>query len=314
MRFFSAEDVKKALPMRAAVEAVKNAFIQLSDGEAVVPGRIHMDIPEHGLTALVMPSYLPKIQRLGLKLISLCRKNPAKGLPFAQAVVLVMDAVNGTPLAVMDGAAVTAIRTGAASGAATNVLARGEARVAAVFGAGIQGRAQLEAVCAVRPIKKAYVFEPDEQRAELYAREMSHKVSIEVKVSVSAADLREADIVCTATTSSEPVFSDGDLKSGVHINAVGSYKPEVREIPPETVCRAKVIVDHRESSLAEAGDLIIPLRQGLITESHIYAELGEVLSGKIPGRTSDDEITLFKSVGNAVQDLAAACLVLQNAG
>ncbi len=300
--------------MGRAIEAVKEAFVQLSRGEAVVPDRVHVDVPEHRLTALVMPAYLPKIQRIGLKLISLAENNPEKGLPLAQAVILVMDAVNGLPLAVLDGTAVTAIRTGAASGAATEVLARGEARVAAIFGAGIQGRTQLEALCAVRPILKALVFDPDERRAGLYAREMSQKLSIEVKVSDKASDLREADIVCTATTSSEPVFSDRDLKPGVHINAIGSYKPHVREVPSETICRSKVIVDHRDSSLAEAGDLIIPLRQGLISKNHIYAELGEVLSGKKSGRASDDEITLFKSVGNAVQDLAAAALVLENAG
>jgi ornithine cyclodeaminase/alanine dehydrogenase-like protein (mu-crystallin family) len=309
LRFFSSADIERSVSMPEAIRAVKEAFIQLSAGQALVPHRTSLELPELRTTALVMPAYLPAAKLIGLKLISLCEDNPAKGLPLAQAVTILMDAETGTPLAVLDASYLTAVRTGAASGAATDALARKEARVAAVFGAGVQGRTQLEAVASVRPLDRAFVFDVDARAAARFAEEMGRSLSLRVEPAASPRALREADIICTATTSAVPVFSDADLKPGAHINAVGSYKPHVRELPAETVIRARVFVDHRASALEEAGDLIIPLRAGQIAESHLLAEIGEVLAGLAPGRLSEDEITLFKSVGNAVQDLAVAGLV-----
>jgi ornithine cyclodeaminase/alanine dehydrogenase-like protein (mu-crystallin family) len=309
LRYITDEEVRRALTMPEAIRAVKEAFIQLSTGQALVPARTSLEIPEFRTTALVMPAYLPRTKRLGLKLISLCEDNPAKGLPLAQAVAILMDAELGTPLAVMDASYLTAVRTGAASGAATDALARRDARVVAIFGAGVQGKTQLEAVAAVRPIRKALVFDVDPRAAAAYAKEMGRKLALDVEPASSPEALREADIICTATTSAVPVFSDANLKPGVHINAVGSYKPHVREIPGETVRRAGVFVDQRQACLEEAGDLIIPLREKLIDEDHILAEIGEVLAGLKPGRRSDDEVTVFKSVGNAALDLAMASLV-----
>lgn len=310
MRYITDEEVRRALTMPEAIRAVKEAFIQLSTGQARVPVRTSLEIPEFRTTALVMSAYLPRTKRLGLKLISLCEDNPAKGLPLAQAVAILMDAELGTPLAVMDASYLTAVRTGAASGAATDALALKDARVVAIFGAGVQGKTQLEAVAAVRSIRKALVFDVDPRAAADYAKEMGQKLSLDVKPASSPEALREADVICTATTSAVPVFSDGDLKPGVHINAVGSYKPHIREIPGETIRRARVYVDQRQACLEEAGDLIIPLREKLIDEGHIRAEIGEVLAGLKPGRSSDDEVTVFKSVGNAALDLAMASLVV----
>lgn len=309
MRHITADEIERTLTMPEAIRAVKEAFIQLSSGRANVPARTSIELPELRTTALVMPAYLPATKRIGLKLISLCEDNPAKGLPLAQAVTILMDAETGTPLAVLDASYLTAVRTGAASGAATDALARKDARVAAIFGAGVQGRTQLEAVASVRALEKALIFDIDPRAAARFAEEMGRRLSLRVEPAPSPQALREADIVCTATTSAVPVLSDLDLKPGAHINAVGSYKPHVRELPAETVIRARVFVDHRPSALEEAGDLIIPLRAGLIDESHILAEIGEVLAGLAPGRLSEEEITLFKSVGNAVQDLAVAGLV-----
>jgi ornithine cyclodeaminase/alanine dehydrogenase-like protein (mu-crystallin family) len=309
LRYITDEEVRRALTMPEAIRAVKEAFIQISTGQAKVPARTSLEIPEFRTTALVMPAYLPRTKRLGLKLISLCEDNPAKGLPLAQAVAILMDAEFGTPLAVMDASYLTAVRTGAASGAATDALARRDARVVAIFGAGVQGRTQLEAVAAVRAIRKALVFDVDPRAAAVYAKEMGLKLALDVEPASSPEALREADVICTATTSAVPVFSDGNLKPGVHINAVGSYKPHVREIPGETVRRAGVFVDQRQACLEEAGDLIIPLREKLIDEDHILAEIGEVLAGLKPGRRSDDEVTVFKAVGNAALDLAMASLV-----
>jgi len=314
LRFLSARDVAQALPMREAVAAMKEAFRQISAGEAVVPARTHIETaPPRGDT-LVMASYSPAAGRMGVKVITLFGSNAAVGLPRIQALMVVLDAATGSPLAVMDATSLTAIRTGAASGVATDVLARPDAAVAAVFGAGPQARTQLAALCTVRPIRRARIFDISAERARAVAREMAAELGIPVEAAASAAEaLAGADVVCTATTSTEPVFADADLAAGTHINAIGSYKPHVREIPGETVRRARVVVDHLASALEEAGDLLIPIEQGLIAKEHIGAELGEIIAGRKPGRQSPDEVTFFKSVGIAVQDLAAATRVLANA-
>jgi ornithine cyclodeaminase/alanine dehydrogenase-like protein (mu-crystallin family) len=314
LRFLSGQDVARALPMRDAVEAMKEAFRQISAGEAVVPPRTHIAVASPPGDALFMPAYVPATRRMGLKIVTLFGDNVARGLPRIQALVIVLDAATGSPLAVMDGTSLTAIRTGAASGAATDLLARPDATVAAIFGAGPQAQTQLEAVCVVRPIRRAMIFDPSAGRAEALAREMAPRLGIAVLAARSPAEaLAGADIVCTATTSVEPVFADRDVAPGTHINAVGSYKPTVREIPAETVRRARVVVDHRPAALAEAGDLIIPMEQGLIEKDHIYAELGEIIAGLKKGRESPEQVTLFKSVGVAVQDIAAANQVLAGA-
>lgn len=310
VRYVTTEEVQASLNMPAAIEAVADALVALSTGRAIVPPRTSLEVPAFRTTALVMPAYLPGPRRIGLKLISLCENNPGLGLPLAQALTVVMDAERGAPLAVLEAGYLTAVRTGAASGAAADALARRDARVAAVFGAGVQGRTQLEAVAAVRPLRKALVFDVDPRAAAAFAGEMGAKLGFDIEPATGPTALREADIICTATTSATPVFDDRDLKPGVHINAVGSYKPHIREIPGETVRRARLFVDETRSCLEEAGDILIPLGEGLIGKDHIRAEIGEVLAGLKPGRCSEDEITVFKSVGNAVEDLAVASLVL----
>ena len=186
--------------------------------------------------------------------------------------------------------------------------------MAAVFGAGVQGRTQLEAVCCVRPIRHAWIYDAVPAAAERYAAEMTERLGLPVeRASSPAKALEGADVICTATTSPVAVFEDQDLQAGAHLNAVGSYHPDVTELPSATVCRARVVVDHRASALEEAGDLLMPLRRGLIQASHFSTELGEVLSNRAPGRSSAGEVTLFKSVGVAVQDLCAAARVLEAA-
>ncbi len=314
IRILSREDVRRALPMRQAIEAMKGAFAQLSTGQADVPLRVALDVPRHNGVTLFMPAYLAADDQMAVKIVSVFNDNPAKGLPLIHALVVVVDATTGEPAAVMDGTYLTALRTGAASGAATDLLAREDASTAAIFGAGAQGRTQLEAVCAVRPIQKAWVYDVSRERAAAYAAEMSERLSLPVRVAETPAEaVHRADVICTATTSTKPVFADADVRPGTHINAIGAYTPQMQEIPAETVLRAKVVIDHHEASLAEAGDLLIPLRQGLMTEDHIYAELGEIAAGLKPGRKLPEEITLFKSVGVAVQDVAAASAVLEAA-
>jgi alanine dehydrogenase len=314
LRILSREDVRQALPLSVAAEAMKGAFAQLSTGQADVPLRVPLDVPRHNGVTLLMPAYLSADDQMAIKIVSVFHDNPAQGLPLIYALVVVVDATTGRPVAVMDGTYLTALRTGATSGAATDLLARQDARTAAIFGAGVQGRTQLEGVCAVRPIQEAWVYDAVPERAAAYATEVSQRLSLPVRVAEKPAEaVRRADVICTATTSSSPVFEDVDVRPGTHINAVGAYTPEMQEIPAETVLRARVVIDHYEASLAEAGDLLIPIKQGLMTKDHIYAELGEIAAGLKPGRASSEEITLFKSVGVAVQDVAAAGAVLEAA-
>ena len=316
LRVLSKQDVQRAVPMREAIEIVKGAFAQLSAGRAVAPLRTQLPVERHEGVTLFMPAYLSESDGLGIKIVSVFPRNLEMGLPTIFALVVVVEAATGRPVAVMDGTYLTALRTGAASGAATDLLARQDARAAAIFGAGAQGRTQLLAVCEVRDIERAWVYDVNPQAAKRYAQEMRGKgrVPADLRVASSPAEaVREADVLCTATTSQTPVFADADLKPGVHINAVGSFTPEMQEIPEQTVGRARLVVGSREGCLAETGDLIIPIQEGLITADDIYAELGEIVAGLKPGRESPDEITLFKSVGNAVQDVSVARAVLTQA-
>ena len=312
--FLSAADVRRALPMQEAVEVMKSAFRELSENRAVVPLRSHLNMPEHRGGVLVMPAHSPDTARFSLKVITLFENNPALNLPFIQAMVMLFDSTTGSPLAIMEGTSLTAIRSGAASGAATDLLARADSHKVAIFGAGLQARTQLDAMCAVRPIRSASIFDQNLLRAADFASDASAELGIRVTVAASSAEALEgADIICTATTSATPVFADEEVASGCHINAIGSYKPHMREIPPLTVARAYVVVDQYDAAWAEAGDLIMPLQAGLIQTNHLRAELGELVAGSKPGRTDPQMLTFFKSVGIAIQDLAAAARALTNA-
>lgn len=313
LHVLSRQDVRQALSMREAIELMRQAFVQLAQGKAVVPVRMTVEMePEQG-RVLLMPVYLPDARQAGLKLVSIMDRNPEHGLPYIQALVMVLDAANGRPLAIMDGEHLTALRTGAASGLATDLLARKDARVAAIIGAGAQAQFQLEAVCQVRRLERIIVFNRTFARAQQFAERMQPRLQLPVEAVQTVDAVADADIICTATTATAPVLPHRLLKAGAHINAIGAYKPDMCELSPQTVVQATVVVDHKPSCLSEAGDLVQPLQNGLIDESHIYAELGELASGSKAARRNSDEVTVFKSVGNAVQDLVAAARVLDNA-
>jgi ornithine cyclodeaminase len=314
----TADDVRKALPMNEAIQAMKRAYASLSSGTAIVPLRTRISIPGSEALSLFMPAYVDSAeeQALAIKVVSLFPTNPSRGLPYIQAAVLVFDPETGRSIALLEGSSLTAIRTGAAGGAAIDLLARADSKVVAIFGAGVQGRTQLEAACTAREIETALIVDANISKARAFSAELSGKGSVttEVRAVQNAREaIQNADIICTATTSTKPVFDDKDLKSGTHISAVGSYTPDMQEVPAETLLRARVFVDSRSAALEEAGDLIQPIRAGLFDESHIFGELGEVAVGKLPGRRSADEITYFKSVGVAVQDAMAAQVALKNA-
>jgi alanine dehydrogenase len=317
IKLLSHQDVQKIVTMSQAIESIKQAFISLSLGETILPLRTQIPVQEQKGTTLFMPAYLPSVESLGVKIVSVFPKNIESNLPTIHALVILCDAKTGEPAAVMDGTYLTALRTGAASGVATELLSRKEARTAAIIGAGIQGRTQLEAVCCSRNIQSVRVYDINHKAAENFAEEMQNRGTpfpSEIIVAHSPAQaVSDADVICCATTSFVPVFEDHDLKHGTHINGVGSYTPHMQEIPEQTILRSKVVVDSLSAALEEAGDLIIPLEKKLLSKSHIHGEIGQVASGQIQGRESDEEITLFKSVGVAVQDVSVAKLVLRQA-
>lgn len=316
MRVLSRKDMRQALPMAAAVAGMKEAFSQLSTDQAVVPLRARVGIEQREAVSLIMPAYLQKSDGLAVKVVSVFPQNAARGEPTIYATVLVLDATSGRPLAMMEGGSLTAIRTGAGSGAATDLLARRDASVVAILGSGVQARTQLEAVCTVRQIEEVRVYSPTHDHAVHFAQEMKGRGPIPTQIQIMNdpdTAVRGADIICAATTASTPVFDGSALKPGAHVNAVGAFTPEMQEVDVTTIKRSLVVVDSREAVLAEAGDLIIPLQQGDIQENHIHAEIGEIVAGLKAGRTTQDQITYFKSVGVAVQDVAAAHIALANA-
>jgi ornithine cyclodeaminase/alanine dehydrogenase-like protein (mu-crystallin family) len=305
MRILTAEDAQAAVDMRTAIDAVRAGFIALSLGKARVPLRSVIETP--GGVLLTMPAYIEGTPVSSVKVVSVSLDNPSRGLPTIYAAVLVADAQTGEPLALIDGRVLTAQRTGAASGLATELLAVPQASILAVIGAGVQARTQVEAVCTVRPITEIRIFSLS--GAEAMAEELRGRYSVAVSSSASAA-IDGAHVVIAATNSKTPVVHLADLASGAHVNGIGSFTPEMQEIAADVVSAAKVVVDHRPSVWSEAGDLIIPRDQGLITENHVYAEIGEIAAGLKEGRTDPNEITFFKSVGVAVQDAALAQQVI----
>jgi len=316
MLILSGQDVRDSLPMRDAIEAMKRAFASLSRGEAAVPLRTHLEASDGDGTTLVMPARIDGESRaLAIKVVSVFDRNVQVGIPRIQAAVIVLDPDTGCPAALIEGSTLTAIRTAAASGAATDLLANPESDALAVLGAGVQARSHIEAMCSVRPIKTIRVFDSTPGKAKELVDELGvASLCSQISATESVADaVREADIICATTTSTTPVFEDSDVKPGAHINAVGAYTPGTREVAGATVARAWVVVDDRAAAWAEAGDLIQARDEGLIEDNHIRADLGELVIDPDLRPTSAAQLTLFKTVGVAVQDAAAASAALKAA-
>lgn len=305
LTLLSANDIRAALPMPAAVAAMKAAYRALSTGRANVPLRTALPVPDPEGVSLFMPAYLAS-GGLGAKIVSVFPHNPDRGKPMIYGLVIVLDSTTGEPVALFDGTFLTAWRTGAAAGAAADLLARSEAESAALIGCGNVGRAAVVALDAIRQLKTIQVFGIDPPAVNQFVVEMQPQVTAKL-IAASSSDeaVHDADIICTATTSSTPVFDSARLKPGAHISGMGSYTTAMREVDAAAVSRARIFVDARSAALAEAGDLVIPLKAGQI-RSEDWTEIGEVAAGLKPGRRSSEEITFFKSVGVAVQDIAAA--------
>jgi ornithine cyclodeaminase len=317
MIILTAEDVRNALPMNQAIQAMKSAYASFSSGMAEVPLRVSLPIePQDGIS-LFMPAFVQDAQgdALTLKAVTVFPKNTDIGLPMIHAAVLVFDTQTGKPAALLEGGNLTAIRTGAASGAATDLFARQDAKSAAIFGAGVQGYTQLEAVCTARKIETAWIVDPDIQKAQNLVNNLAGKGRIprDLRVAADPAEAASlADIICTATTSSEPVYPAEAIRPGTHINGVGSYTLEMIENPPVIYNRACAFVDSRDAAIVEAGEIVAAINQKLLFPAEL-TEIGDVILGKDKGRISQDQITFFKSVGLAVQDAMAAKLALENA-
>jgi ornithine cyclodeaminase len=295
--FVDAAELARRLPMRVAIHALEAAF---RDGDpSATPLRSHLTTPEG--TLLLMPAVGGA--GVGVKLVTLTEANPDRGLPLIHALYALFDPVTQAPRMLVDGSALTALRTGAVSGLATRYLARADASRLVIFGAGVQAHAHLQAVAAERSVTHLVVVSRTRDRAERLA-ERAAAMGIHAEVGDAEA-VADAGIVCTCTTSTEPVFDGTRLAPGAHVNAVGAYRPETREIDTETVRRARVVVETRAAALEEAGDLLLPIGEGAISADHVVADLQEVVRGGVV-REGNEDITLFESVGLAFEDLAVA--------
>jgi alanine dehydrogenase len=309
MLILSRHDVEQLLTMTDALAAVEEGFRQLAQGQVVMPQRAATPIAPYNGLHLSMPAFVGgEIGALTIKIVTVYGENPAKhALPTIQGLLLVHDAQTGQVLAMMDAEHLTAMRTGAASGVATQYLARQDAETVALFGAGALGPGQLAAVCAVRSIRRAYVVTRTGEKDTLFCERMSRELGIEVQSTRNRQQaIAHADIICTATNSPTPLFAGEWVRPGTHINAVGAYTRTMRELDTATIQRSRLFVDHHPAAGAEAGDILMPIAEGALTDTQIAGALGEVITGEVRGRTSDEEITLFKSVGLAMQDAVTA--------
>lgn len=312
MKYFSKEEIEKSISMRDAIEAVKQAFSMTENGLIDAPLRTVIQAKRGSL--LFMPAYSSELGLAALKNVNVFPANVGNGLSTTPAEIMLINADNGYLLAMLDGTYVTQLRTGAASGAAFDVLAHRNCRKGALIGTGGQAEAQLEAMLTARQLEEVSIFSPNRDRCTAFADRMRAKYA-SFGVSITCAEsadscVEDADLIITVTTSAEPVFDGALVKKGATVSCVGTYEPNKHEIDSALIARAdKIYCDFKEAALSESGDLLIPINQGLITENDILGGLGEVINGTLTGRESDDEIIVFESVGIAAQDLTTSGMI-----
>ena len=318
MLLLSREDIKKVFTMKDAIEADKKAFQLVVEGKCDAPLRTNIQAPKHEGCFLFMPAYVEEMDTASLKIINIFPHNIDNGIPSSPAQVLLIDGKTGIVIAVLDGTYVTQLRTGAASGAAFDVLARKDARIGALIGTGGQAATQLEAMLAARDIKEVRVFDLNYDRTKEFADRMQEELAsygakiVAAKTSDEAGE--GADLLITVTPSSKPVFDASKVKEGATISCVGAYQPHMQEMDPAILTRAsKIYFDSKEAVLSESGDILIPLEQGTITEEDFTGDLGNVIKGELAGRENEEEIIVFETVGVATQDLVAARTIYDKA-
>lgn len=312
MRYISEKEVRDAVSMKDIIEAVKTAFSMTESGMIEAPLRTVVKTNNGSL--LFMPAYSSSLKLAVLKNVNVFPENVGRGLDTTPAQIMLIDATTGYVLAILDGTTVTKFRTGAASGAAFDILANKDCRKGALIGTGGQAKAQLEAMLAARQLEEVSVFSRTQDRCAAFVEQVKSEFSVNsvaIKCAGSADEcMEDADMIVTVTTSADPVFDGSKIKRGATVSCVGNYEPDKHEIDPALIARAdKIYCDCKESVLSESGDILIPLRQGLISESDICGGLGEVINGVIPGRETDNEIIVFKTVGIAGQDLLTSALI-----
>lgn len=318
MLLLSEKDIRRVVTMNDMIEAVKNAFVMMTEGPCEVPLRTVIDNADGRSTFLFMPAYAPEMSAASLKVVNIFPGNIDKGLSSAPGQILLIDGETGYIEALIDGTCVTQLRTGASTGAAFSVLAKEHCRKGALIGTGGQASAQLEAMLCVRDLEEISVYDMNQQRCRAFAAEMTEKLAcygVPITTAGSADEcIEDADLIVTVTPSATPVFDGSKIKAGATISGVGTYEPHKHEIDAETVRRAsKIVCDWKDAVLSESGDLLIPIAEGIIKESDVQGSLGDVLLGRNPGRENDEEIILYETVGVAMQDLAAAKIIYDKA-
>lgn len=314
MLLLSEKQVESLIDIDELIVSLEQALIQYSTGNAVMPVRLVVPLPQIQGRITSMPGFLNEDRALGMKVVTYFQENPQRGLPAILATIMLFSAETGKMIAVMDGSYITAIRTACASAVATKTLANSETPVLGILGAGVQARAHIQALSRVRKFSKIKIHSPSGSSAARIKKDLQSEISTDIDVAAGAEDaITHSDIVVTVTTAKEPILNLDWLKPGAHINAVGSHRPDLREIDSATLARAKVVVDSREAIMAECGDILLAIKEKIISPDAIHAEIGEVLAGTKSGRIDADEITLYKSVGIAIQDVATANLVYRKA-
>jgi alanine dehydrogenase len=310
--YINKEKIASLLPMHECIGVMEQMFRSLANGECLQPLRSLMWLPDKSGLMGMMPGYAKEPGVMGIKVISIFHGNTKAGHPSHQGIVMLVDGKNGTPLMLFDAAEITAIRTAAASAAATRLLARKDAELLAVIGSGEQAEKHIEAILLVRNIKQVNLWGRDEGNAMRLIKKIEGNYNIPIVIKPNARDaVKNADIICTVTSSKEPVIQGDWIANGTHINAVGSSTPNARELDTAAILRSGIFTDCYESLFNEAGDFLIPKKEGKITDSDVKGEIGEVLTGTKKGREYAEEITLFKSLGIAVEDIYSAWHIYQ---
>jgi len=310
--FINKEKVASLLPMKECVEVMEEMFRALSSGQCVQPLRTMMWLPDRVGLLGMMPGHSEALGVMGIKVISVFHANRNFGLPSHQGVVILFDATHGRPLMIFDAAEITAIRTAAASAVATRLLSRESSKLLAIIGSGEQAERHIESIALVRNLKQVNIWSRNEDHSAELAKKISNRFSFALSIEKTAQDAaRNADIICTVTSSQQPVINVDWISNGTHINAVGSSTAVSRELDTSTIVRSVLFTDCYESLFNEAGDFLIPKKEGAVTEKQVRGEIGEVLLGKKKGRQSDEEITVFKSLGIAAEDIFAAWHIYQ---
>lgn len=316
MRILSRQEIEELIDIGEIASLMEEVFVAVTEKKVLIPERIVFTKDRAEDSVLFMPGYLKSTDGIGVKVVSVFPSNARRGVPTIAAQILLNDAETGAVRAILDGTYITALRTAATTAVATKYLAREDASRLGIFGAGVQGQEQVKAHCRLRPLDSIVVFDPIAEKAQALASQSREWCGDSVGINAAKDPndlLSQCDIIITATTSQSPVFDGAHLKPGTHINAIGSYKPRVREVDDVTIQRSRIAVDSYEHALKEAGDLIHPLRRGILNETDILAELGELVLRRKTVRRTPEDITFFKCVGLAVQDIAVAQRVLEKA-